>query len=47
MKALLEALSEACRAATHDLTLADELGIEFTAVEGKENVEIDACENCE
>ncbi len=36
-------LSEARCAAAHDLSLADELGVEFGAVEGEEDVEVDAC----
>lgn len=36
-------LPEAGCATTHDLTLANELGVEFATVEGEENVEVDAC----
>lgn len=35
-------LSEPGGAAAHDLALADELGVEFGAVEGEEDVEVDA-----
>ena len=33
-------LSEPGCAATHDLTLADEFGVEFGSVEGEEDVEV-------
>ena len=36
--------SEASGAAAHDFALADELGVEFGAVEGEEDVKVDACE---
>ena len=32
--------SESCSAASHDLALADKLGIEFRAVEGEVDVEV-------
>jgi len=35
-------LSESGCAAPHDFALADELGVEFGAVEGEEDVEVDA-----
>lgn len=38
------ALSEPGRAATHDLALADKLGVELGAVEGEVDVEIDTVE---
>ena len=37
-------LSEPGRATAHDFALADELGVEFRAVEGEVDVEVDAVE---
>ena len=37
-------LSESGGAATHDLALANELGVEFGTVEGQVDVEVDAVE---
>lgn len=37
-------LSESGRAATHDLALADKLGVELGAVEGEVDVEVDTVE---
>ena len=36
-------LPEASGAAAHDFTLADELGVEFRAIEGEEDVKVNAC----
>lgn len=38
-------LSESSRAATHDLALADKLGVEFGPIKRKVNVEVDAIES--
>ena len=38
------ALPEAGCASSHDFSLADELGVEFAAIEGEVDVEIDAVE---
>ena len=38
-------LPESSRAATHDLALADELGVELGAVEGEVDIEVDAVES--
>ena len=37
-------LSKAGAAAAHDFALADELSVEFAAVEGEEDVKVDACD---
>lgn len=39
-----QALPEAGRAATHDLALTHELGVELRAVQGEVDVEVDAVE---
>ena len=33
---------ESCRASTHDFSLADQFGVEFTAIEGKQNIKVNA-----
>lgn len=36
-------LSESRRAPAHDFPLTYQLGVKFTAVEGEEDIEVDAC----
>lgn len=42
---LRSVLSESCRTSAHDFALANKLGVEFGAVEGKVDVEVHAVES--